>query len=1030
MQSLVSLRMNSLSIALVLLAGGALAAEKKISFSRQIKPILAGKCFACHGPDDKERKADLRLDVRDAGVADVIKAGKSQESELIARVTSSDPEKKMPPAGSKKPALSTDEIALIRRWIDQGAEYDSHWAYQKPAPPPAPAVKAAAWPVSAIDQFILAGLEENGLAPAADADQRTVLRRLYFDIIGLPPTPQEMAEFESDKSSQAYEKVVDKLLASKHFGERMAMYWLDIVRFADTAGYHSDNHRDVALFRDYVIDAFNNNKPFDRFTIEQLAGDLLPNLTREQRIASGYNRLLQTTEEGGAQAKEYTAKYAADRVRNTSAVWLASTMGCCECHNHKFDPFTTRDFYSLEAFFADVAETPVGRQGQTKVPTPEQEAQLKQFDDKIAQLQSQLNTQTPELDAALARWEALQKEELTKAVGAWIVVKPEKADSTGGSTLQIQDDASVLSSGANPAQDSYTVTLSADGLSPDKGVKVTGLRLEALTHDSLANKGLSRANGNFVLTGVTVTLVSPDGKTLPLKIKSAEADFSQADYPITNAIDANPNTGWAVNGHIKPENHQAIFTLAEPAAVAKGEKLVVQLLHQSTFAQHNMGRFRLSLTAAAKPRISNTDLPLEIAQTIKLEAVKRTDDQKQKLAAYFRGVAAELALAREELKKLSAERKALDDSLPQSLVTMSAAPRMIRILPRGNWLDDSGTETPPAVPQFLTSVVNIQPSAKEPKRLTRLDLANWLTHPDHPLTARVFVNRLWKLAFGRGITRSMEDFGTQGEYPSHPELLDWLAIDFREHGWDVKRAFKQILMSRAYRQSSAVSKELREKDPTNHWFSRQDRFRLDAELVRDNALAISGLLSRKIGGPSVKPYQPAGYWQFLNFPTREWQNDHGEDLYRRGMYTYWQRTFVNPSLLAFDAPSREECTVARTRSNTPQQALVLLNDPTYVEAARALAARAVQETTAEPAKRLEFLFQQALVRAPRVEEVKLLLPLYEKHLKEYQADLEAARKLLAVGESKPRSDLNPSELAAWTSIARVVLNLHETITRN
>jgi hypothetical protein len=817
----------------LLLAGFAAAAEPKISFTRQIKPILSGKCFACHGPDEKERKAELRLDVRDEAVASVIKPGDGGHSEVIARITTTDADLRMPPADSKKPAITADEAKLIREWIDQGAEYDAHWAYVKPERPAVPTVSKTDWPVNAVDRFVLAKLEAKGVSPSPEADKRTLLRRLSLDVIGLPPTPEEWAAFEADTSEQAYEKVVDRLLASRHFGERMALYWLDVVRYADTGGYHSDNHREVWAYRDYVIEAFNRNKPFDQFTIEQLAGDLLPGATEEQRIASGYNRLLQTTEEGGAQPKEYAAKYAADRVRNTAAIWLASTMGCCECHTHKFDPFTQKDFYSFAAFFADVSEKPVGRQEQTKLPTPEQAAALKVIDEALAAAKAEYAVKTPELAAGREAWEA--------------------------------------------------------------------------------------------------------------------------------------------------------------EAIAKPPK----------------GKAASALVAALKE-----------------EKEKRTQKQEELIDAEFRKQAPELKSVRERIAALEKDRAEVDAKVLSTLVSISTEPRTMRVLPRGNWLDDSGEVVSPGVPGFLAN------SGQQGGRPSRLDLARWIASSENPLTARVLVNRLWKLAFGRGISRSLEDFGSQGELPTHPELLDWLATDFQDHGWDVKRTLKLILMSRAYRQSSAPSKEAPAKDPTNDLFSRQNRYRLDAEMVRDNALAVSGLLVDKIGGPSVKPYQPAGYWQYLNFPKREWENDKGENQYRRGLYTYWQRTFLHPSLAAFDATSREECTVDRPRSNTPQQALVLLNDPTYVEAARALAGRILQIGGATTANRLQFAFQQVLTRRPSADEVAVLTGLLKKHRAEFAADKSAADQLLTVGDLKSPSELDPVELAAWTSIARVVLNLHEAITRN
>jgi len=827
------------SLVCLLAAGNLAAAEPKISFTRQIKPILAGKCFACHGPDEKERKAELRLDLRDEAVPSVIKPGDGEHSEVVVRITTDDADLRMPPADSKKPAITADEAKLIRQWIDQGAEYDAHWAYVTPKPPAVPEVNNKSWPANPIDNFVLIRLEAKGLAPSPEADKRTLLRRLSFDVTGLPPTTEQHAEFEADKSEQAYEKVVDRLLASQHFGERMALYWLDMVRYADTGGYHSDNHRDVWAYRDYVIDAFNQNKPFDQFTIEQLAGDLLPGATDAQRIASGYNRLLQTTEEGGAQPKEYAAKYSADRVRNTAVIWLASTMGCCECHSHKYDPFTIKDFYSFAAFFADISEKPVGRQDQTKLPRPEQAAKLKALDEQIRVAKEAYQVKTPELTEAREKWEAAFRD------------------------------------------------------NPPKG------------------------------------------------------------------------------------------------------------------------------------------LPAPVIAALKEEPAKRTAKQEELLNETFRKQAPELTAEREKLAVLELERAKLDSTVLSTLVSMSVAPRTTRILARGNWLDDSGEIVSPAIPSFL-AVGNALRGVPEDAnhRLSRLDLARWIASRDNPLTARVFVNRLWKLTFGRGIVKSLEDFGSQGELPTHPELLDWLATDFMQHGWDVKHTLKLMLMSRAYRQSSLPSKEALAKDAANDLFSRQNRFRQDAEMIRDNALAVSGLLVDRIGGPSVKPYQPAGYWQYLNFPKREWENDHGENQYRRGLYTYWQRTFLHPSLAAFDGSSREECTVDRPRSNTPQQALVLLNDPTYVEAARALAGRILQHGGAGTKDRLHYAFEQVLHRPPLADEAAVLAKLVEKHREQFAADKPSAEKLLTVGDLKSPADLDPVELAVWTNTARVLLNLHETITRN
>jgi mono/diheme cytochrome c family protein len=810
------------------------AAAEPVEFNRHIRPILSDHCFVCHGPDAKNRKGKLRLDTEKDAFAErdgyrILVPGKPGDSELYRRVSAHDARERMPPRKADKP-LTPKQIDLIRRWVEQGAQWQNHWSLIAATRPQVPRVEGA-WPRNAIDRFVLARMREHGLQPSPEADRRTLMRRLSFDLTGLPPTPDAVDAFLADKAPDAYEKLVDRLLASPHYGERMAQYWLDVVRYADTGGYHSDNHRDVAPYRDYVISGFNDNLPFDRFTVEQLAGDLLPDATTAQKVASGYNRLLQTTEEGGAQPKEYQAKYAADRVRNTATAWLGLTMGCAECHDHKFDPITTREFYRFAAFFADVNERAVGRQEQTMLPSAEQAARLRKLDEQIAPLQRQMNVATPELEAAQAKWEETVRE----------------AKSQG--------------------------------------------------------------------------------------------------------------------------------------------------------------------------------LPKPVADVLAIDAAKRSPKQKEIAANHYRSVAPELAEPRQQLAELQRQKQELNKAVPTTLVSMAVPPRATRVLPRGNWLDESGDIVTPDVPASL------RPLKIQDRRATRLDLARWMVAPENPLTARVFVNRLWMLFHGQGLVKTMDDFGSQGAWPTHPELLDWLAVEFRESGWDVKRLVKLLVTSSIYRQSSRATEELRQRDPYNLWLARQGRFRLDAEFVRDNALAVSGLLSRKIGGPSVKPYQPAGYWAYLNFPVREWQKDSGENLYRRGLYTYWQRTFLHPSLLAFDASTREECTVERARSNTPQQALVLLNDPTYVEASRVLSERAVREGGNEVEKRVEFLFRQALCRTAEGDEVEILSELYRKHLQQYTADKGAAEALLRVGDRPALREIPAAELAAWTSVARVVLNLHETITR-
>jgi len=780
------------------------AAPSKIDFNRDVRPILSNLCFRCHGPDEGSRKAGLRLDRKDDAFRTLksgsvaVAPGDLENSELYARITAEDNDPaRMPPPDSGK-AISPAQVAVLKRWIEQQAPWDEHWSFVPAVRRAVPEVKRADWPRTPIDRFVLAKLEAADVAPSPEADRVTFARRLHFDLLGRPPEVADVDAFLADPAPDAYERLVDRLLASPQYGERMAVAWLDLVRYADTVGYHSDVERSVSLYRDYVIRSFNADKPFDQFTVEQIAGDLLPNPTPWQRVASSYNMLGMTTEEGGAQAKEYLARYDADRVRNVGSVWMGATLGCAECHDHKYDPYTARDFYALAAFFADIRQKGVGTpKPNLAMPTPAQAARLARLDAKIARL-----------DAA-----------------------------------------------------------------------------------------------------------------------------SKMTARVSNAI---PGRG------------------TPPAFLAR-------------------------------------------------------------LGAAFK---AELAASKKE-------RAAIDAAVVRTVVPEAGKPRVIRVLARGDWQDESGDVVDPAVPGFMRPIKKTGPG-----RATRLDLARWLVAPDHPQTARVFVNRLWKLFFGAGLSDSLEDSGAQGDLPSHPELLDWLAVDFVESGWDVKRLVRMMVTSTAYRQSSKPRDDLLKVDPLNRLLARQGSFRLQAEFVRDNALAVSGLLTTEIGGASVRPYQPDGYWRFLNFPTRDYHPSEGADQYRRGLYTHWQRTLLHPSLLAFDAPSREFCTAKRPVSNTPQAALALLNDPTYVEAARALAAKALREGGAGDAPRLRWLWRRALAREPLASEQELLAALLGKERARNAADPAEARRLLAVGRSPVDPSLDPVELASWTSLARAVLNLDETITRD
>jgi hypothetical protein len=978
-----------------------------IDFDRDVRPILTEHCFACHGPDAGKRKAGFRLDTKPGAFAELnghraIVPGKPDESPLVDRVRSDDPDEMMPPpeARKRKP-FSPADADLLRRWVAEGAVYKGHWAFEKPLRTSPPRAEA----LDTIDRFILARLAEQGLKPSPPADRVTLIRRLSFDLIGLPPTPAEVDAFVNDRSANAYEKLVDRLLASHHFGERMAVAWLDWVRYADTAGYHSDNHRDVSPYRDYVIEAFNKNKPFDRFTVEQIAGDLLPAATNEQRIGSGYNRMLMTTQEGGSQAKEYIAKYAADRVRNASTVWLGATLGCAECHDHKFDPYTTRDFYRFAAFFADIQEVPVGDQPVTRLPTPDQQARLDAIDAKAKPLKTALDTATAELKTAQAAWE----NEVSGPDLGWVTLKPKSAKSKAGATLKVEPDGTIKASGKAGESDVYTLEFNIEHPA------ITGLRIEVLPDPKLPAQGPGRAvNGNFVLHEFTATT---EGK--PVAFASASATYSQPGWDVAGAIDGKAETGWAIAERAGKPSHAVFQTMLD----IKGDKpvaLTIQL-DQHYGTQHVIGKFRIAATEARRP-VKADSVPQPVREALSVEPSKRSKPHIDTIAAYYRTIAPILEPIRQELATLTRERDAILASAPATLVSTSGMPRTMRILPRGNWLDESGAEVTPAVPAFLGPEV-------AGRRATRLDLANWLVSQDNPLVARVFVNRLWKLAFGQGLVSSLEDFGSQGASPTHPELLDDLAISFRDEGWDIKRMLKRMLMTTTYQQSSLANEHLRQADPYNRWLARQGRFRLDSEFIRDDMLVLAGLLTPKVGGPSVKPYQPAGYWSHLNFPKREYSNDHGEALYRRSLYTYWQRSFLHPSLLAFDAPTREECTASRSRSNTPIQALVLLNDPIFVEGARAFAERIIKEAKDDNA-RLTAAYRHALSREPRPAERPILIELLNKHREQFRKDAKATDEFLHVGERPVPKDIDPVELASWTSVTRAILNLHETITRN
>ncbi|MBL9137091.1 MAG: PSD1 domain-containing protein [Verrucomicrobiales bacterium] len=974
------------------LALGTRARAADLRFNRDIRPILSDHCFQCHGPDASSRKAKLRLDVREGAIGQrseggpVVKVGDPNGSSLIARVISHDPDEVMPPPDVKKP-LSESQVATLKEWIRQGAPYEGHWAYEPVERPVEPRTAVGdRWARNPIDRFIAAKWEGRGMEPSPKADPRTLRRRLNFDLTGLPPRPHEVDQFEADASDPAYERVVDELLRSPHFGERMAVFWLDLVRYGDTVGYHGDQDFTVWPYRDYVIRAFNANLPFSQFTRENLAGDLLPDATRDQKVASGYNRLLMITAEGGAQDREYRAKYAADRVRNTSTVWMGVTLGCAECHDHKYDPFTTKDFYSFSAYFADLNEKgfydrgyPTGDWGPSlALPNDQQAAEMDRWKREIAALEKDYQAETPVLVTAQKTWEQGLESKEGPAWSEWRSLGPFTAATFDAA---YDRDFGVEKKG-----------------SLDLGKKYGDEKLAWEARPQWKDGAIHALTGDQAATYLYRTVTTAAAQELAVSLGSDDA--------LKIWLNGEPVLARKVQRAVEPDQEKPVLKLKE------GEN---QLLLKVVNGGGGYG-FTFKTLGAAPP---------EILDIVRVPADQRTAEQANKLSSHFRTVTPHLEATR---RALADARKALADltaKVPTTLVSERLAePRVTRVLRRGNWLDDGGEVVQPAVPGFLPAA-----GGREGRR-TRLDLAEWLVAPENPLTARVFVNRLWKQFFGVGLSKKLEDIGAQGEWPSHPELLDWLASEFRDSGWNVKHMVRLMVTSATYRQSSKSSERLREADPDNRLLARQAAVRLDAEFIRDNALAVSGLLVQRQGGPSVKPYQPAGYYSQLNFPKREYEADRGENQYRRGVYTHWQRTFLHPSLAAFDAPTREECTADRVRSNTPQQALALLNDPSYVEAARGLAERSLREGGSTDASRIRFLFREVLARLPQSEEERTLLAMRAAHGRDYEADPKAAEAVLSVGERAVPKDVSKAELASWTSVARVLLNLHEVITRS
>jgi hypothetical protein len=1012
----------------------AVTLPKEVTFNAHIRPIFSNTCFACHGFDAKHRKADLRLDTPEGGYAKLkeseeraIVPGKPDESAMMKRLVSTDPDVIMPPPDFHK-EITPHQKSLIREWIQQGAKYEEHWAFTPIEKPAIPVLTRHADEVAnPIDSFVLATLETEKLEPAPLADKATLLRRLSLDLTGLPPAVAELETFLADGSSAAYAKQVERLLASPHYGERMAVPWLDVVRFSDTVGYHGDQNARIFPYRDYVIQSFNDNKPFDQFTKEQLAGDLLPNATDEQLIASGFLRLNLMTREGGAQPKEYLAKSMGDRVRAVGAAWLGLTTGCAECHDHKFDPVTAKDFYSLGAFFADVRQwgvyadygyTPnkdlAGSNNDWPFP-PESyakneavEKRLKALRDSAVDLLSTLKKD----EVAFQLWVRQAGSFLAANPAGWSPLIPAKIATDKGTLHEISSDHSVVFSGPPQKDEKLTINF------PLPNQAIRAIRLEVLPDAKNKDQVGRQKNGKFAVTP-TFTVASK-----PLEIAWSQADrrtplkyVNGEDSPLLEPEWRSAPAVWEEPQNAASLSHHAIYHLAKPLPAAEGRVL------QVTLASADIGKVRFSITPFGDA-VPGQEYAIRSELAAALKANTPSESARRELAAAFVAATTPDAALPEAYLELRKSVIACRGGYAHSLVAQAVPADNIpstHILPRGAWMNPA-EEVQPAVPGFLShaSVKN------DGTRLNRIDLANWITSKENPLTARQFSNRLWKQFFGKGLSNVLDDLGNQGEWPSHPQLLDWLASEFRDSGWDVKHMVHLIVTSRTYRQQSAMRRDLAERDPANRLLSEQSARRLEAEFVRDNALSISGLLRENIiGGPSVKPYQPAGYWVNLNFPERDYFASTGEEQYRRGLYMHWQRTFMHPMLAGFDAPSREECTADRFQSNSPQQALTLLNDPSFVEAARGFALRLKSGTDEE---RIREALKIALSRDPKSGEVESLAKFLATQRETYKAKPEDAGAFLKIGLSNLGIGQDPSELAAWTQLCRVILNLHETIT--
>ncbi len=1041
------------SVSLWFFPSAAWSAGDAIQFNRNIRPILAENCLQCHGPDSASRKAGLRLDQRDAAIEmKALVPGKPEESELVARILSDDAEETMPPPATRK-TLTAEQKTLLKNWIAAGAKYQPHWSFIAPQRPALPVVKNQGWGRNPIDRFVLAELEEHGLTPAAEADRRTLARRLSLDLVGLPPDPADVESFVQDNSPGAYERLVDKFLAMPAWGENRGRYWLDAARYGDTHGIHIDNYREMWAYRDWVIGAFNRNQPFDQFTIEQLAGDILPNRTLDQQVASGFHRCNITTSEGGAIADEYLVLYARDRTETTAQVWLGLTAGCAVCHNHKFDPITQREFYQFSAFFNNT--TQAGMDGNVKdtpptivVPQPEDRAQWEALAKESTNIKQQADARRkaarPEFDGWLAQANPGKVAPLTSLEGLRFHALLGEA---GRDRVTVSVDGQVreVPAGKTLAGEPGQVSVEAVKTTPGANIAVA----EAGDFDTkqpfscAAWIKLAKADQ----TGTIMARLGKGNRGWELGVARGRLNVqllheTKDDALRTSAIDPVKVGKWA---HV-------VMTY-DGSGKAGGVKLfvdgVLQVLRMQTNTLKNTIRTDGPLTIGQRPagnvldgvglqdvRIYSRALPVTEIQRVgqasraiwlvSKPAKERSAGEKNELYEWW--LPALDQPFQQVTSKLAEVGKKQDQIKARSVIThvMQERPEqaMAYILFRGEY-DQRREEVKPETPAFLPAFPSDLPH-------NRLGLAQWLLRPEQPLTARVTVNRFWQEVFGAGLVRSTGDFGGMGETPSHPELLDWLAVDFRESGWDVKRFFKMLVTSATYRQAAVITPVKLEKDASNRLLSRGPRFRMDAEVIRDYALASSGLLVRKIGGPSVKPYQPEGVWEAVAMTgsnTHDYKQDSGENLYRRSMYTFWKRAAPPASMDIFNAPTREVCIVRRERTNTPLQALVTLNDPQFIEAARILATRALKEGGSQPVDRIDYIARRLLSRPMTAAELKVVQASLDQLLGFYKGHADDAKQLLAVGEAKPDATVEAVQLAAWTMLTNELMNLDEVLNK-